>query len=59
MLKDHRHICTGATCKVCRHLGRQRAARAAKHGLGSPSQDGPAQSPAATRRPAADHEAGH
>jgi hypothetical protein len=32
MLKDHRCTCTGADCKVCRHLGRQRAVAARKRG---------------------------
>jgi hypothetical protein len=30
MLKDHRRVCTGAECKVCRHLVRQRTAQATK-----------------------------
>jgi hypothetical protein len=54
MLKDHRCTCTGADCKVCRHLGRQRALAARKRGrtlqpagaLPASRAGGPAQEPA-------------
>jgi hypothetical protein len=57
MLKDSRCTCTGAGCKVCLHLGRQRAARAAKRGAERARRD-PWPAPAPSLPPSADHPAG-